>query len=180
MDLLTISATAIGRLALAETFNGPALARVAPRPANGGESSKREDQVLKAGWRWPEALLNAVVAAGWLIERKLLRGQQLDKDAKAVVTVKGLLVAGAVATSLASLIGGEVLKRAYPEGVRLTVQGELSPEAPAGTDTFQRYFRLMGILNRAFVAGAAAATPFINFALFNDYRPHPIRHLFTL
>jgi hypothetical protein len=34
-------------------------------------------------------------------------------------------------------------------------------------------------LNRGFGAGAVAATPFINFALCNDYRPQPIRRFFS-
>lgn len=36
------------------------------------------------------------------------------------------------------------------------------------------------MLNRAFVIGAIAATPVINFALFHDYRPHPVRDFVKL
>jgi hypothetical protein len=97
MDLLATSAAATGRLALAAAFNGPPLARVAPRPKDGGVSSKQE--VLRAGWSLSEALVNAVVAAGWLSERRTLRGRPLARDAKAAVTFKDLLVAGAVITS---------------------------------------------------------------------------------
>lgn len=181
MDLLATTATAIGRLALAETIDGPPLARVTLRPANEAISSGKEpEQVLKAGWSWPEVLINILVTAGWLIERKTLRSRPLDKDARAAVTFKDVLMAGAVTTGLASNIGAEVMKRVYPGGVRVTAKGELSPAAPAGADTYLRYFRLMGLLNRAFVTGAVAATPFINFALFNDYKPHPMRSFFQL
>ena len=34
--------------------------------------------------------------------------------------------------------------------------------------------------SRAFTVAAVGATPFINFALFEDYRPHPVRSLFSL
>ena len=181
MDLLAPSAAAISRLALAEAFNGPPLARVAPRRKDGGVSSKQElSKVLKAGWSLPDALMNAIAAVGWLSERKTLRSRPLARDAHAAVTFKDLLMAGVVITSAATIAGVEVMKRVYPDGVCITAKGEVSPERAAGVDTYLGYFKVMGMLNRVFVAGAIAATPFINFALFNEYKPHPLRSFFAL
>jgi hypothetical protein len=72
------------------------------------------------------------------------------------------------------------MKRAYPDGVCITAKGALSPDMPAGVGTYLGFFKVIGMLNRAFAAGAVAATPFINLALFNEYKPHPIRSFFAL
>jgi hypothetical protein len=97
-----------------------------------------------------------------------------------MVTLKDVFVAGTVVTGVACFVAEEVMRRSYPYGVPMTAKGALATEAPAGTDTLRRYFKLMGALNRMFVAGAVGATPFINFALFNDYRPNPLSKFFSL
>lgn len=181
MDLMKTSTASIGRLALAAVFNGSPLARVAPRSTDGVSSAEQvPGKVLKSRWSLLEVVLNALVAVTWLSERKTLRSHPLARDAKAAVTFKDALVTGAVVTGVATVIGEEALKHAYPDGVRVTAKGELSPDTPAGVEAYRRYFKVMGWFNRAFVAGAIAATPLINFALFNEYKPHPIRSFFTL
>jgi len=110
-----------------------------------------------------------------LSERRTLNSHNLDHDAKAAVRFKDLLVAGSVITGVANLIGEELLKQKYPDGVH-----GLSADGPDGVQNFRRYFKVMGALNQVFVAGAVAATPFINFGLFNAYKPHPIRSFFKL
>lgn len=97
-----------------------------------------------------------------------------------MVTLKDVLVAGTMITGTACFVAGEVMRHSYPNGVQLTAKGRLAPEAPAGVDTFRGYIKSMSTLNRIFVGGAIAATPFINFALFNDYRPNPLSKFFSL
>ncbi len=46
---------------------------------------------------------------------------------------------------------------------------------PVEANTYLGFFKMIGMHNRAFVAVAVVDTPFINFALFNEYKPHPIR-----
>jgi hypothetical protein len=94
--------------------------------------------------------------------------------------LKDLLVCGAVLTGVASLVGEQLVKQSYLKGVQAKSNGELSPHAPAALNEYRGYFRAMGTLNRIFVGAAIAATPFINFALFNDYRPNPLREFFKL
>lgn len=142
MGLVETTAAALGRLALGAAFEGP-------------QSDLENGRSSEAGLgRLAGAALYAVVAATWLSERRTLQRKHLDKDAKAAVNFKDLLVAGTVVTGLAELM------------------------RPAAAEDGSR--KALRLLNRVLVAGAVAATPFINFALFNDYRPHPVRDFFSL
>ena len=93
-----------------------------------------------------------VTAAGWLIERKKLQSRGLGREAQSAVRTKDVLVTGSVLASLAALAARE-----------------------AG-----RHETVAASVTRAFAVAAVGATPFINFALFEDYRPHPVRSLFSL
>jgi hypothetical protein len=176
----SFATTAIGRLALAAALNGPALAKISARPnRTTGTSAKIPTKALPMQATLPRAVLFAAVAAGWLGERRKLLGQNLEKDAKAMVRVKDALIGGAVVTGIANLVAEEMVKRTYGE-IQVTEAGELSPDAPAGLDEYTHYFHVMGPVHRFLVGAAVAATPFINFALFNDYRPNPIPKFFEL
>ena len=172
--------TAIGRLALAAAFNGPTFAKISSRPNRKAATyAKTATVALPLPATLPQAALLAAVAGGWLGERRKLLGQNLEIDAKRMVHLKDLLIGGAVATGVANLIAEELMKRTYG-GIQITEAGELSPDAPAGLDEYRHYFRVMGAAHRLLVGAAVAATPFINFALFNDYRPNPIPKFFEL
>ena len=176
----SLATTTIGRLALAAAFKSPAFANVSPRPnSKTATSEKAATRTFQVPAALPQAALLAAVAAGWLGERRKLLGQNLDKDAKAVVRLKDVLVGGAVLTGVANLIVEQLMRRSYGE-IQVTAAGELSPDAPAGLDDYRHYFRVMGATHRIFVGAAVAATPFINFALFNDYRPNPLPKFFEL
>jgi hypothetical protein len=166
--------TAIGRLALAAALNGPIFANASSRPAASGKAASR---ALPAQAALPQAALLAMVAAGWLGERKKLLGQGLEKDAKAMVRLKDVLVGGAVLTGVANLLAEQLIRRSE---IQATAAGETSPDAPARLDQYSHYFRITRTVNRIFVGAAVAATPFINFALFNDYRPNPLPSFFEL
>jgi hypothetical protein len=105
----------------------------------------------------PKAAVYTVAALAWISERHKLTRHKLDHDAKAAVRFKDLLVAGLVITGLA-----DVAARRFAGHKR-----------PNSTGLARR-------MNHLFVAGAVAATPFINFGLFNAYKPHPIRSMFKL
>ena len=174
-------ATAIGRLALAAALSGSTLANVASRP-NGAAATPEKaasSRALPVQAALPQAALFAAVAVGWLGERRKLLGQNLEKDAKAMVRLKDVLVGGAVLTGVASLLADQWLRRSYGE-IQITDAGELSPDAPASLDERVRYLRVASNVHRVFVGAAVAATPFINFALFNDYRPNPLPSFFEL
>jgi hypothetical protein len=181
MPLLETAVAAVGRLALAAAYEGPVLARVQPRRANGQIAlGSGTGTVLRLGPGLPQAAAYSLAAIAWLSERRTLHHHDLDRDALAAVRFKDLLVAGSVLTGLATVAAEEWMRRKYPDGVHLDDDGALSPNVPADVEGYRRRFRVMGAVHRAFVAGAVAATPFINFALFNAYRPRPIRSLFRL
>ena len=102
-------------------------------------------------------MASGVTAAGWLIQRNRLQNRGLDKDAQTAVRMKDFLVTGSVLTSLAALAG----EQALPERHR-------------------RYEKLAASVSRTFAVAAVSATPFTNFALFEDYRPHPLRSFVSL
>jgi hypothetical protein len=175
MPLLETAIAAVGRLALAASYNGPALARVQSRAKDEQTSTPNErENVINVGPSFHEAAVCVSTGLAWLSERKTLTRHKLDRDAKAAVLFKDLLVAGSVITGLASLAGEALMTQKYPSGLRVNEEGKLSGES------YRRYLKGMGTVNRAFVAGAVAATPFINFALFNAYKPNPVRSLFKL
>ncbi len=181
MPLLETAVAAVGRLALAAGYDRPALAKVGPRATDGRPTTHNESgTTLKLGSGFPQAAVYTVAALAWLSERRTLNSRNLDHDAKAAVRFKDLLVAGSVITGVANLIGEQLLRQKYPDGVHVTEKGGLSAETPDEIEHFRRYFKVMGTLNQVFVAGAVAATPFINFGLFNAYKPHPIRSFFKL
>ena len=64
---------------------------------------------------------------------------------------------GSVLTSLAALAGEQALP-----------------------DRHRRYEKLATSVSQAFAVAAVSATPFINFALFEDYRPHPLGSFVSL
>lgn len=150
MGLVETTAAALGRLALAAAFDGP---QTAQEGANQSSPESAAPQVKHNAGQLANAALYTLVAATWLSERHTLQRKRLDKDAKAAVNFKDLLVAGTVVTGVADLVGFA----ARGNGSRKTLR----------------------LLNRVFVAGAVAITPFINFALFNDYRLHPVRSFFS-
>src|SRR5262245_24750120 len=102
----SFATTAIGRLALAAVLNGPAPAHAATPSRDGATSpGEKGSNVVPSGVALPQAALYAAMAAGWLGERKKLLDRGLEKDAKAVVHLKDVLVCGAVLTGVASLVG---------------------------------------------------------------------------
>ena len=91
-----------------------------------------------------------------------------------MVTAKDVLVAGTVLTGAANLVGW-VPRDASPQSIRPSPKRRAilrrdhrrgrQPSLPADHDRLNRTFALLGV----------AATPFINFALFDSYHPHPVR-----
>ena len=56
----------------------------------------------------PSVAAYAAILAGWLVERRTLLSRGLEKDARAMVLLKDVLVAGCVASGAACLIAKDV------------------------------------------------------------------------
>ena len=126
-------------------------------PSARGRGGPDSDRKLPTGPRLSALVTTSVTAAGWLIERNKLQNRGLAKDARSAVRMKDFLVTGSVLTRLAALAGEHVLP-----------------------DRHRRYEMLAASVSRAFTVAAVSATPFINFALFEDYRPHALRSFVSL
>ena len=181
MNTLTLATIAAGRIALGLAVNGPALSQIASRRQHEQTAPKQASKDVPAfPDRAPAAAIYATILGGWLTERQVLLRHGLEKDAKAMVTLKDAFIAGTVVTGVAYFIAEEVARRSHPHDTPTSSEGALAPRMPAETGALQRYFSVIGALNRVFVVGAVGATPFINFALFNDYRPNPRSQFFSL
>ena len=147
----------------AATTSAVALGRIAlaalldTSPSARDRGGPDSDHKLPTGSRLPALVASGVTAAGWLIERNKLQNRGLDKDARSAVRMKDFLFTGSALTSLAALAGEQAL-----------------------SDRHRRYEKLAASVSRAFTVAAVGATPFINFALFEDYRPHPARRFVSL
>lgn len=86
---------------------------------------------------------------------------------------------GAMLTNIANMLVDQLSKREFPDGVRVTATGALSPDAPVGTEKYRRYFTVMRLLNRILVAGPIGFTPFVNFNVLRSYRPGTMYRLFS-
>ena len=172
MTIVQTAAASVGRLGLAAAaFGRPALAG-AGGSAEAASGARLNDSLY-------ELLVNTAIATGWLSERRTLRGRSLAKDAKVMVTAKDVLIAGTVLTGVAALAGRVVLRREPPAGGPVSEGEEASPDA-ADADGNHGYVQTMTELNHTFAVLGVAATPFINFALFDSYHPHPLRSFFSL
>ena len=182
MTIIQTTAASIGRLGLAAAaFSGPTLARANDRPAAAdGRSATAFGARLSTSDSWYELLVTAATATGWLMERRTLYGRSLDKDAKIMVTAKDVLVAGTVLTGAAALVGKVVTRREPPADRLVSGEEGPAPDAAIDADGNRRHRLGMTKLNRTFALLGVAATPFINFALFDSYHPHPVRSFFSL
>jgi hypothetical protein len=170
MTIVQTTAASIGRLGLAAAAaSRPVLARTNERPVQ-----------FAKGDSLYELLLHAAIATGWLSERRTLHGQSLARDAKIMVTAKDVLVAGTVLTGAAALVGKAVMRSKPPADRLVSEEKQPSSDAAIDADGDNRYVRTMTALNRTFAFLGVAATPFINFALFDSYHPNPVRSFFSL
>jgi hypothetical protein len=175
MSFLTTSAASIHQLFAAAAFAGPPASPVDTTPSANGEG-----KTIKDLWSRYEIVADTLLSAGWLIEQHTIRTEHdIDPETNRSVAIKDVCVAGVMASNIANIIIDHMFKRAVPEGVRLTSDGELPSDAPADARKLWQYFKTMKIVNRVFVAGAIGFTPLVNFNILKAYRPSTLYRLFT-
>ncbi|GAA0436127.1 hypothetical protein Acor_55230 [Acrocarpospora corrugata] len=162
MTIVQTTAASIGRLGLAAAvFGRPVFARADEPPgATVTPAETATGARLSMSASLYELLVNAAIATGWLSERRTLLGRSLDKDAKVMVTVKDVLVAGTVLTGAAALVGKAVTRREPPADGSASGE-EPSPDAAVDADSSHRYLQKVTKLNRTF-ALLGVASAFIN------------------
>jgi hypothetical protein len=171
MSLLTTSAASIHRLGAAAALAG------GPQPARTSATDRAGAGRL---WSRYDVAANTMLAGGWLIEQHTLRTQRhLDQATDNAVRLKDLAVIGSAFTNIATIAAGQLLKRAFPQGLPLDAEGNLTSDASPRGKRYYRGFTVMRMLNRAFAAGAIVLTPRVNFNVLRSYRPGTIFRLFT-
>jgi hypothetical protein len=175
MSLLTTSAASIHQLFAAAALAGPPKSAVDATPSANGEG-----KAIKDLWSRYEIVADTLLSAGWLIEQHSIRtGHDIDTETNKSVAIKDVCVAGVMVSNIANIIIDHMFKRAMPEGVRLTSDGELPSDAPADARKLWQYFKTMKFVNRVFVVGAIGFTPLVNFNILKSYRPSTMFRLFT-
>ena len=126
MSLLTTSAASIHQI-----FSAAALAGPPSSPMDAALSVNGEGRTIKKFWSRYEIVANTLLSVGWLIEQRTIRKHDIDGETNMSVAIKDVCVAGVMVSNIANIIIDHKLKRAMPEGVRLTSAGELPADAPA-------------------------------------------------
>jgi uncharacterized membrane protein len=170
-NALKTSACILHDLSLAVAYGGPLFGKIALYPAVKEISSQRErGKVVETAWNKfnpVNVAAHAVFTATWLVSRKMLKDQHLGKQTEKLVIAKDVLVAGALLTGVANTVAGKLMERKFPEGVRVASGDQPSAATPPEAAKFQRFFKVMGPLNLALIAGAIAVGPVLAVAAFH-------------
>jgi hypothetical protein len=132
MAKLTTGAWTVHNLALATSIGGTAYGRAAMHPAlRGLRDAQERDQVADTAWRrftWMNLAAHGAMAASWFIDRQLMSGQQLRRQARSMARAKDVLVV----TSLLTGVGAAVIGRALGRRVAREVGPASEREAEGG------------------------------------------------
>jgi hypothetical protein len=175
MHKKAIKYAALHNLSLAIAYGGPVFGKYALGPAVKEISSEQErGKVLEAAWSKFSPIdlaAHGIFAATWLMHRTALKARHIGGEkTKKLVAMKDVAIAGAVITGLANAIAGQAMKREFPEGVAVAAGGEPSPNTPVGAIKYQRFFQVVGALNKAFVGGAIVLGPAITITAIHESR----------
>jgi hypothetical protein len=158
MAKLSTSAWILHDLGLAAGFGGTLFGKAALDPAvKSIDSPEQRGRVLDDAWRryrFLDAIALGAMAATWLVGRSAFSGKRLGRPVRGLVLAKDLLIGGAVATGIATMIAGRVLHQHRLRG-KLPVGSRFEPAAqmPAEARRAQRFLAWVGPLNAALAAG---------------------------
>ncbi|WP_437741748.1 hypothetical protein WMF39_40090 [Sorangium sp. So ce1504] len=164
MATLSTSAWVLHELGLAAGFGGPLFGRLALRQAVKDIHSEAErGKVLSDAWQrynLVSAISLGTAAATWFIGRTVISGRSIDRETRDLVRLKDILLGATLATSVASMLGGQQMREEAPDGgVPLLKEGEApAPRPPAKAAALQRLLGVMGPLNIALTAGVIGVT----------------------
>jgi hypothetical protein len=180
MHTLVKTACAIHNLSLATAFGGPLFLKAALKGAVLKEikDEKERGRVLECAITKYNRRLNVpahlLFTGTWLIERNFIMKLHVDERTQKLVAVKDVLIAGAFVTGIANVAVFKMLKRDFPEGV--PVRPENEPVEPK-LQNYRRYFRAMGPLHLALVAGSIAIGPAIGAGIYRSQRRNLLSRL---
>lgn len=162
MAKLSTSAWILHDLGMAAGFGGTLFGKAALDPAVKAIGSKEErGRVLDDAWgrfRVMDVAALGAMAATWLAGRSAFSGRRLGRPIRGLVIAKDVLTIGALATGVASLVGGMILHRRQRRHGGAPVEHGLrpGPETPDDVAKAVKFLSVMGPINTALVAGAIA------------------------
>lgn len=153
-------------LSLAAAYGGSIFARVALKNAvlQGISSDKERGKTLEIVWsEWNKVNVPAHImfAGTWALERNAISSRFTDPSTQRLLVAKDVLTAGALVVGVLNVLTGQAMKREFPEGVPYPAEGNLPPEQVEKVARFRSYYRIMGPLHRALLAGSIAIGPAI-------------------
>jgi len=163
MATLSTSAWVLHDLGLAAGFGGPLFGKLAlHRAVRGIESEEERGKVLNDAWKqYNVVTATALGAAGltWLAGRALISGRSIDKETRALVLAKDVLLGTAVVSGFACIFAGDQMSKQSPGGyVPMAGGHEPSARTPRKAAVLQRFLGVIGPLNMACTAGVIGVT----------------------
>jgi hypothetical protein len=120
MTALSTAARTAHEIGLATAVAGTLFSRAALQPAlREIEDPDTRDSVSTEAWRrfsWLNLAAHGVSAATWLAGRSMLSGRGLKGSARTLTQIKDGLVIASLATGVAGVVFGRVLRNCGPEG----------------------------------------------------------------
>jgi hypothetical protein len=120
MGTLSTSARAAHELALAAGFGSSMYSSFGLRPAEAQMSVHDKRRLGRASWRtyrWLSAASLALTAGSWILGRTMFRGfEPIGRRRPGLLLAKDILIGGAVASGIATLVLGEQLDRVASTG----------------------------------------------------------------
>lgn len=172
----------VHNLSLAVAYGGPIFGSRPLRLAllQGVTSDQERGKAMQVAWTEFNKInvpAHLAFTATWLAERgtiKRIGGRTTDN----LVTLKDVLIGGALVTGVANVVAGEMMKRDFPNGAPLPSEGNVTPSDAAKIARYVGFFRVVGGLNRALVGASIAASPIIGASLFRTYGRGMLARLF--
>jgi hypothetical protein len=165
-----VTIAVVHNLSLAAAYGGSVFARVALKGAvlQGISSDKERGKTLEVAWsEWNKVNVPAHIAFAttWILTRSALSGEFKNPSTQRLLVAKDVLTAGALVVGVLNVLTGQAMKREFPEGIPYPAEGNLSPAEVEKIARFRSYYRVMGPLHRALLAGSIAVGPMIGASI---------------
>lgn len=163
MATLSTSAWVLHDLGLAAGFGGPLFGKLAlHRAVRGIESEEERGKVINDAWKQYNAVTAGslgVAGLTWIAGRALISGRAIDKETRALVIAKDVLLGAAVISGFACIVAGNKMSQQAPAGRVPVAQGNVpSPRTPRTAAVIQRLLAVIGPVNMACTAGVIGVT----------------------
>jgi uncharacterized membrane protein len=172
MHTLVKAAAVIHQLSLAAAYGGPLFAKVGLRPAVKREIKDMPTRVRLMTSVWSKfnnkvnVPAHVLFTATWIVERNAILRVANDRRTRGLVHIKDVLITGALLTGVANVLAGKALKRE----LKAEAQGEATTTQKATLRKYRAFYKVMGPLNMALIAGSIAIGPAIGASIIRNQR----------